>query len=180
MTKSLDQRKFQTDTKTKLKVVKAYGIKKEKDQFYPELNFTDIVPKAVKKEQPEALVLQAGSIEISNLNVKNAMMNTEKDIEEYKKEWAAKVEDDSKNMFAVAEEALKTDPNLKVIIVKRLPRYDSSVVDPLGVKANLSQFANSVYDQLWFKKGGPKNIHIVNFDLGCDDSKYVNDFFAKN
>ena len=45
---------------------------------------------------------------------------------------------------------------MKVIIVKRLPRYDSSAADPLGIKANLSQFANSVYDQLWFKKGGQK------------------------
>ena len=96
------------------------------------------------------------SPKLKNLNVKNAMMNTEKDIEEYRREWATKVEDDSNNLFAVAEEVLKVDPNIKVIIVKRLPRYDSSQADPLGIKANLSQFANSVYDQLWFKKGGQK------------------------
>ena len=175
LSKSLDRKKFQKDTKTKLKVVKAYGIKKESDQFYPKLNFTDVVPKSLEKDKPDVLVLQAGSIEISNLNVKNAMMNTEKDIEEYSREWAAKVEDDSNNLFEVAENALKADPKMKVIIVKRLPRYDSSAADPLGIKANLSQFANSVYDQLWFKKGGPINIHIVNFDLGCDDSRYLKD-----
>ena len=46
-------------------------------------------------------------------------------------------------------------------------------MDPKGTKSKLSIFANSVYDQLWFKRGGPKNIHIVNFEIGSDDSKYL-------
>ena len=64
------------------------------------------------------------------------------------REWAAKVERDSENMFRVAEDATKDNPKLKVIIVKRLPRYDCPSVDPDAIKAKLSNFANTVYDQL--------------------------------
>ena len=124
-------------------------------------------------ENPETIVLQAGSIEISNIDVKKAMMDTEKDIDTYNKEWALKVENDSKNLFDIAEKAVKDNPKLKVIIVKRLPRFDSYSIDPLGVRSELTKFANKSYDQLWFRRGGPKNIHIVSFEFDCEKSNYL-------
>jgi hypothetical protein len=75
LSKSLDRRKFEKDTNTKLKFVKAFGIKNESDQLYPDMNFTDTVPKVVEQEKPDMLVLQTGSIEISNINVKSALMD---------------------------------------------------------------------------------------------------------
>ena len=63
---------------------------------------------------------------------------------------------------------------MKVIIVKRLPRYDPLHQDPLRIKQSLSEYANSYYDQLWFKKGGPKNIHVVNFDK-IESTGYLKD-----
>ena len=37
----------------------------------------------------------------------------------------------------------------------------------------LSVSENNTYDQLWFKRGAPRNIHIVNFELGCENSPYL-------
>ena len=106
------------------------------------------------------LILQTGSIEISNINVNDAVMDTKKDIGVYKEEWFNQVEEDSKNLFKVAEDAIKKKPDLEVIIVKRLPRFDRSSQDIIGVKSKLSSYANAVYDQLWLKRGSPSNIQI--------------------
>ena len=99
ISKVLDQKKFEKDTKTNLKVIKAYGIKKEQNQRFPASNFTDIVPKVIKNENPDAIVLQTGSIEITNIDVKKALMDPSNSIEEYKAEWTRKVKDDSTNLF---------------------------------------------------------------------------------
>ena len=37
----------------------------------------------------------------------------------------------------------------------------------LGVKSQLSKYANSIYDQLWIKEGSPENIQILDLDLEC-------------
>ena len=173
ISKTLDIHKFQKETKTSIKSVKAFGITREENQLYPETNFTDIVPEVIKNETPDTLVLQGGSIEITNIDVKKALMDPNKDIEEYKEDWFAKVEKDSSNLFAIAERAIKDKPNMKVIIVKRLPRNDPLVSDPIGIKKKISKFGNNAYDQLWFKRGAPKNIHVVNFDLGCEESPHL-------
>ena len=97
------------------------------------------------------------------------MMDRNKDFNEYKKDWYTKVEEDFGNLFSVAEDAIARDPNLNVIIVKRLPRYDRTSTDITGIKSQLSKFGNHVYDQLWLKRGSPNRIHIVEFELGCDN-----------
>ena len=151
----LDREKFEKDTNTKLKVVKAYGIKREGNQRFPASNFTDTIPKVVENEKPDAIILQTGSIEITNIDVKKALMDPYKNIEQYKAEWTEKVKEDSTNLFKLAKKALQMKPDLKVIIVKRLPRYDPKSQDPIFIKQSLSELANSVYDQLWLEDGGP-------------------------
>ena len=37
---------------------------------FPDSNFTDVVPVELKKEKSKSLILQAGSVDISNLNIK--------------------------------------------------------------------------------------------------------------
>ena len=160
----LDKQKVEKDTNIKLKVVKAYGIKREENQRFPASNFTDTVPKVINYDNPDAIILQTGSIEISNIDVKKALMDPFKNIEQYKNEWTKKTKDDSINLFNVAKNALVMKPDMEVIIVKRLPRYDLKSQDPLQIKQSLSEYSNSVYDQLWFENDGPKNIHIVSLD----------------
>ena len=67
-------------------------------------------------------------------------MDTEKDIEQYKKDWAAKVEEDSANLYDVAVKAIEKNPTMKVVIVKRLPRYDLDSSDPNQIKSQMSRF----------------------------------------
>ena len=119
------------------------------------------------------VVLQTGSIEITNLDVNKAMMDVKKNLNEYKKEWFAMVENDSENLFVVAEEAIARDSHLNVVIVKRFSRFDRTSSDMLGIKTQLSKFANHVYDQLWLKRGSPERIHIIELELGCDKNPYV-------
>ena len=157
LSKPLDIQKFQKETKTTLRTVKAFGIKRQENQSYPEMTFNDIVLKVLKDEDPETIVLEGGNIEITNIDVKKALMDDEKDIEDYKKEWFEKTEEDSANLFNVAERAIEDNPNRKVIILKRLPRNDPLSIDPLGIKKQLSKFGNDAFDQLWFKRGGQKN-----------------------
>ena len=97
------------------------------------------------------------------------MVDAEKDIEEYKKDWFSKVGEDSLNIFTIAEESLEAHSNIEsVIIVKKLPRYDRSRDALSGIKSQLSQYANSVYNQVWLK-----NIYFVDIDLGTESSKYL-------
>ena len=84
-----------------------------------------------------------------------------------------KVEEDSKALFEIALGAITNDPNLNVVIVKRLARFDRTSKDISGVKAQLSKFANGVYDQLWLKQGSPERIHIVELALGCENYPHL-------
>jgi hypothetical protein len=97
-------------------------------------NFRAVVPEVLEDENIDTVILQTGSIEITNIKVNEAMMDTSKDIEDYKKEWLYHVEKDSINLFEIAEEAIKKKPNLKVVIIKRLPRFDRSTHDIIGIK----------------------------------------------
>ena len=66
-------------------------------------------------------------------------------------------------------------PKQRMTPAERLPRYDRSSKDIMGIKSQLSKFSNHVYDQLWLRNGSPDRIHIVEFALGCDKSYYLKD-----
>ena len=167
----LDKDKLEKDSNVDLTVVKAYCI--EEEGRYKKRNFKAIVPDIVENEDIDTLVLQTGSIEITNIDANKAAMDPNKDPVDYQREWFAKVENDSTNLFNIAEEAIARNTNLNVIIVKRLPRYDRSSKDIMAIKSKLSIFANQVYDQLWLKNGSPARIHLVELPLGCDNSSYL-------
>ena len=166
----MDKDKFEHETEMDLSVVKAHGI--EEEGRFKGSNLTAVVPDVVKKEDTDVLVLQAGDIELTNIDVVRAIDDEDKDIDEYKKEWYLKAEKDSENLFSIAESAIATDLELNVVIVKRIQRFDKTSVDPIGIKSQLSKFANHVYDQLWLKRGEPTRIHIVDLNLDCEDYPY--------
>ena len=174
ISKALNKDKLEKDIDAEVKITRAYCIKEEENARYKKTNFRAVVPAVVENEKPDILVLQTGSIEITNINVNAALMDATKDIKEYKKEWFKMVEQDSKNLLEIAQDALKKNKKLKkVIIFKRLPRYDRSTADLIGIKAELSNFANTVYDLEWTKIGSPENIHILDLDL--EGSGYFRD-----
>ena len=163
LSKGLNKNKFEKDLDVELTFVKAYCIKEE--GRYPKSNFEAIVPETMRNGSIDTLVLETGSIEITNIDVNRAMMNTERDISEYKNEWFEKMEEASKSLFKIAEDCVQKDENLQVIIVKRPQRFDRSSQDILGIKPKLSEYANKVYDQCLLKTSKPGNIHLVELDL---------------
>ena len=173
LSKALDEEKFENDANVDLTVEKAYCIAEE--GRYKNKNFAAIVPKIVERGDIDTLVLQTGSIEITNVDVNKAMMDATKDIKVYKKDWYEKAEKDSTKLFSIAEDAIAKDPHLNVIIVKRPPRFDRASKDISGIKSQLSKFSNHVYDQLWLKNGSPSRIHIVELELDCENSQYLKD-----
>ena len=180
ISKALDKNKFEKELSVKLSTATAYCVNYENEAKYPDINFMDVVPKAVEKSSPDVVVLQAGSIEITDLKTNAAMMDTSKAIEEYRKEWFEKIQKSSEELFEDAEKVTKNNPNIKVIIIKRLPRFDRSSDDLLKIKAQLSEFGNSVYQQMWYRKGSPANIHFVDVNLGCANLPHLKNIIYGN
>ena len=173
ISKQLDKNKFEADLDAELVHERAYCIGDEPNAYFRDKNFKAIVPELVKNCDMETLVLQTGSIEISNIDVNHAVMDSKKHIDQYKKEWFAKVEEDSNHLFDLAEDALKNSSSLKrIILIKRLPRFDRSRDDIIGIKSQLSNYGNNCYDQQFIKRGRPDNIHIVELD-GLDSQGYL-------
>ena len=180
ISKALDKNKVEKDLDVKFSFRKAYCVTDEKDAKYPELNFRDVVPDAVEKNSPDVVVLQTGSIEITNFKTNAAMMDANRDINEYKKEWFEKVKKSSEALFEIAEKVTEKNPKIKVIIMKCLPRFDRTSADLLKIKAQLSEFGNSIYQQLWYKKGYPTNIHVAAFELGCTSRSHLKNLIYGN
>ena len=134
-----------------------------------------IVPAILENEDVDVLVLQAGDTKISNIKIIEALLNTDKDLEDVKKEWFDQVENQSKEIFQIAEGAVRNDPKLQVVIVKRLPRFDKGSDDILGVKPTLSSFGNGVFDRLWMKAGCPQSIKILEVNLNIEKPGYLKD-----
>jgi hypothetical protein len=108
------------------------------------------------------------------------MTDPSKDIKNYEKDWFSKAEKDSENLFNLALKVTEENPSTKVIILKRLERFDSNTEDPLQIKRRISSFANNVYDQLWSKSGSPNNIQISKISLGCSESLFLKQIIMGN
>ena len=66
--------------------------------------------------------------------------------------WNKKTVKSAKNYFRVAEEALEENPTLKkIVLLNRIPRFDSMNMDPLQIKHQLSNLANHEYTKLHSK-----------------------------
>ena len=90
------------------------------------------------------------------------------------------MENDSNNIFTIAEDAVAIYSSLNVIIVKRFPRYDKPSSDILGIKSQISKYANNVYDQLWLKQGSPSRIHVIDLELGSDKYAHLKNIIFGN
>ena len=140
VTNALDTKVIAKATDTKITKVKAYSsvhddvtnVAKQAAKI-PHQNFTDVCKKELAKTEFDILVLQAGSVDISNFNTKG---NATEHFEYFRKETIKSAE----NLFKVAETSIGNHPNLqKVVIMKQIPRYDLEIFDPLQIKPALSE-----------------------------------------
>ena len=77
----------------------------------------------------------------------------------------------SQNMFAIAETALETSPNLsKVILMEHPPRFDTPDVDPAGLKHDLARLANTTLGGLWLNSPLKDRIVIGHHSLESSGS----------
>ena len=72
------------------------------------------------------------------------------------------------NMFSLCQGIANENPNSTIFIMKNTPRVDINDEDPLGVKSQLSEYANSIYQQLWIENGcSPQIIIGDHFIFDC-------------
>ena len=107
------------------------------------------------------MVLQSGSVDITNLDTKT---EPAKYTEYFKQETTISAQ----NLFNAATNALKVQPTLeKVVIMKQIPRYDPSHVDPMGLKPALALLFNNTISNLWMNSPHREKIFIGNHNIDC-------------
>ena len=158
---NIDIQHLENATQSKFTSVRAYSSvhdaksnpAKQAARF-PNSNFRDVVPAALEKDNYETLILQAGSVDITNINTKD---NQSKYMEYYRQETVMS----AKRLFQTAVSALCGSSNLKkVVIMKQTPRYDPLSVDPLSLKPALSQLYNNTITEEWMTCEFKDNIYI--------------------
>ena len=147
---NVDTLEVERATRSIINRSKAYGSVSDNLSLYPHKNFTDVVPKELVKKYKQTgmdfdlLVLQASSTDITNLD-------TSKIKEEDKVHLQERVLASSKNMFNVAMNAVNNTDVSKVIILERIPRFDTANDDPSTLKSELSELSNDHLHQLLFQ-----------------------------
>ena len=164
----MDLKTLENATQSRFIAVKAYSAiydtvenaAKQAARF-PRANFTDVIPAELKKDKYHSLVLQSGSVDITNLNTKD---NPAEYIEYFKQETVIS----AKSIFLSAENALSVSTSLKnVVLMKHVPRYDPSNVDPLCIKPALSQLFNNTVTELWMNSKHKDKIAIGSHTIEC-------------
>ena len=111
-------------------------------------NFTKVIASELNKEKYQCMILQSGSVDITNLNTKD---EPSKYTEYFKQETVMSAH----NLFNAAVNGLKVQPTLnKIVIMKQVPRYDPANVDPLGLKPSLALLFNNTITGLWMAQQG--------------------------
>ena len=128
---------------------------------FPNSNFTEKVPAELQKGTFQLMVLQAPSVEITNLNTH---INPSK----YIKLFEQHTDLSAKNFFSVVENSLKIQPTLnKVIVLKLIPCHDPPSVDPLGLKSNLSKMFNEKLDELCMNSPFKSKVFVGSHNIDC-------------
>ena len=142
----------------------AYDTEQNSAKFaakFPRANFTDVIPAQLRRSKYHALVIQAGSVDITNLNTKQT---SDDDIEYFRHQ----TELSAKNLFVAAENSLKQQPSLeKVVVMKQTPRYDPISSDPLSLKAALSELFNNILTEQWMSSKLKDRIVVGSHNLEC-------------
>ena len=133
---------------------------KQKARF-PKSNFEEVVPAQLRKDDYQTLVLQAASVDITNLNTKD-------DPTEYIDYFKEQTVSSAKRFFKTGEKALSDQPSLeKVVMMKQTPRYDPANVDPMCIKPALAELYNNTMTEQWMDSLHKDKIVIGNHSIEC-------------
>ena len=155
-------------TKAKVRTAKAYSTINDNTNDalknapkFPTKNFNDVIENELEKEEADILLIQSGSVDISNLKTEGKKAQHT----EYFKEQATT---SATNLFSSATNAAVNHPGLKkIIIFKQTPRFDITTTTKPGLKQNLSNLFNDTLDELAANSDFKDKIVIGNHDLDC-------------
>ena len=151
---------------------KAYNSVHDRAAIWPKQNFSDIVRQELGNKEYDSLVMSSPTVDITNLD--SSKLKHSDDTAGYQHY----VLTSCQNMFTTAQRALEEHPNLKkVVIMEHAPRYDEKDNDPLGLKPELSKYANSVYNQLWLDSHLKNKISVGRHSLNEISDESYDDIF---
>ena len=164
--------KLERATNTRIKSTKAYSSENHNAARWPEKNVTDVTKKELAKnvhnDGIDVLVLSAPTVDVTNLDT--SKLRPSDNIEFFKQE----VINSSKNMISVAENALRSNNELKkVVIMCHPPRFDTKEVDPLSLKHSLAKIANANLHQVWLDSPLKDKIFIGEHKLDCSNKTHL-------
>ena len=159
---------IETATMTEVRAVKAYSSIHENIEEkgkhaprFPTKNFNDVIAKELTKEQTDVLMVQSGSVDITNLK-------TDGDLAENTEYFKQQTIASANNLFMSVSNAVANHPNLKkVIILKQVPRYDAFSSTIPGLKPFLAKLYNDTVDQLGAGCSFKDKLVIGNHTLDC-------------
>ena len=172
---NLHQKTIEIATKAEVKTVKAYSSIYENSDNpakcaprFPNKNFNDVIPKELNKFDADVLIVQSGSVDITNLKT-----NTN-ETEEFMEYFEQQAVVSANNLFKAVTNAVVNHQKLKkIIIMKQIPRFDQQSSNPPGLKPFLSKRYNETLDQLWTACTMKDKLSIGNHNLDCTDGVFL-------
>ena len=152
-----DIRHLEEATNTLIYTEKAFVAAYKADAYKPHDNFYNVARNYSTKRNYSFAVLQGSATDITNLDT------TSSHHLEYLKQ---EVTIASKNMISAAENIVKLNPNIKkVLILDRVPRFDTKDADPTHLKPFLSHFGNQVLKEELSKSYVKDKVFVAHHSL---------------
>ena len=136
-------------TKSRIIYKKAYSSTFDIRARWPKSNVKDVIKHAISEapadDKFEYVRLSAPTMDITNLYTYKVQPSD--NIDSLKTE----VRKSCRKMIDIAEDIIKGENDTKkVLILEHPPRFVSGSKDPLSLKSELSRYANTLYQQMWF------------------------------
>ena len=139
---------------------------------FPKQNFEDVIANEVGKANYDALIVQSGSVDITNLKTNTG------DAQNYLEYFKQKTIVSANNLYQAVTNAATKNPELKkVILMEQIPRYDSNTSNPPGLKPYLSNIFNETLGRLCNSDKNSKVIlgkHKLHCHGGIFEARYKN------
>ena len=110
---------------------------------FPKKNFEDIIANEVCNAKYDALIVQSGSVDVTNLKTDT------NDAQNYLEYFKQKTIVSAQNLFQAVTNAATKNPVLKkVVLMEQIPRHDRNTSNPPGLKPYLSSIFNETLHNL--------------------------------
>ena len=158
----LDVIQLEKKTVTKVDKLKTFTITRSDGKINPNSNAEELIPKALENQNYDMIVVELGVNEVSNMDVRRSPP-------ELKAEIQSKIE----KLFHMSLQYLTDYPNLKVVLLDRLPRLDSNARADMGREADLAMA------RLWEENGRPEGIILESLHLQVNTKEEMEEVFGR-